>query len=197
MTLIYSAIVASLAFSLSLWNFWFTQFRKLTIQLIPHELVIRQFPPVTICFLYFTILVKGPSSKWATIKFTEASFGGPDSYIRDLIPSSHAEDDGLFLKLVSKNKFIPVKGGESESIIIAYQSSEVIIWQVGDYILNLNAEDEKGQKISIKPVHFILNELLVKNASTPNKDQLVKLLPYNVNLKTNRFKNLFGGKMTR
>ncbi len=170
--------IAVAALLLSAWNTWFANLRALKISIAPEdEIRLRQFPGQTGWSLLFVVTASGPESKWATVKFTQTNFTAPDERAYKLQPMSHLIDVGIGQKNTSRNIPIAIRGGDSKSITIGYQCSEMPAWQRGTYRLRLAAVDGRGRQIHIKPVRFVLEDPNFTNVASPQNDVMTRIVP--------------------
>jgi hypothetical protein len=170
--------IAVAALLLSAWNIWFANLRGLKLFIVPDdEIRLRQFPGQTGWSLLFIVTASGPESKWATVKFTQTNFIAPDEHVYALQAMSHLIDVGIGQKNASRNIPIAIKGGDSKSITIGYQCSEMPVWQRGKYRLRLAAVDGHGREIFIKPVRFVLEDPHFTNVINPQNDVMTRITP--------------------
>lgn len=173
-----SDLTAVAALSISILTLWLTILRKVKISIVPDdEIRLRQFPRQTGWNLPFTITASGPESTWRVVKFTQTNFDAPDGHTYKLLPTSHLSHVGLQQRSASPNVPIPIKGGDSKSVIIGYQSGELPTWQQGEYHLRFAAVDTYGDYITIAPKRFVLSGHTFRNVQNPQNDQIIVLLP--------------------
>ncbi len=178
--MVITVLIAAGAFFLSLYNFWFSHFRRLKVAIQPDdEIRLRQFPGQTGWSVLFVINVSGPESKWAILKFTKTNFTAPDGHAYALLPMSHVADRGIQQQSSSRNIPLAIKGGDSKTVIIGYQSSQMTKWQEGEYEVTFAAVDSRGEYVTIQSRRFILDGPRFTNLQNPANDQLVVLLPSN------------------
>ena len=159
-------VVAIPAFFISLWNLLSPYILSLKILISPEPQIQilegdLQGKRITAFNVLFTIIGKGPTTKWETYKFLTANLEIPNGKKIKFDCRSYLEEKGLGQSNASRNIPIPISGGTSKTTNAAFQSLQQESWLEGKYRLYIDVRNSGNDKLKCKGLEFTIDNLSV------------------------------------
>jgi hypothetical protein len=149
--------IAVPAFLLSLWVITAPHFQRVKVTFVPErQLQLISSPGVLAFNMLVTITASGPSRKWETLKFEEATLRVPDGRTISFPCRAYLVDKGRGQRNQSRNIPVALQGGDTRIITPAFQSSDLEKWSLGSYELRIVASTSSGKRMSVSGLKFTL-----------------------------------------
>lgn len=123
--------------------------------------------------IFYTIIARGPETKWETFKFVELILTSSNGLSQVFSCTDYLMDKKNGQDSISRNTPVAIKGKDSKTITAAFNSVGAFKIESGEYIVLVSIINSKGQGIKCKPIIFEINKQNIVDLQNPKMTLMI------------------------